>query len=157
MANGFAWSAKTDALLCTFAVIEVGIPYSCSLGTFCIFTFRSSTICLTEGELELGMLVVEGTPAVNGGITVPISGRVNGADVETVDGAVTPIPAKPGIAMVTPTGVDTFKSPKGEVASKFCDCEEDCEDDEPAQGIDLPLLKSVHKQRGVFSNKVTQK
>jgi len=29
-----------------------------------------------EGALELGMLVVNGTPAVNGGITVPISGRV---------------------------------------------------------------------------------
>jgi len=26
--NGFAWSANADALLCTFAIIEVGIPYS---------------------------------------------------------------------------------------------------------------------------------
>ena len=74
--NGFSWSAKAEALLCTFAIIEVGIPYSCSLEMFCTFTFRSSSLGLFEGALVLGMLVVEGTPAVNGGITVPIFGRV---------------------------------------------------------------------------------
>jgi len=124
MVNRFAWSAKIDALLCTFSIIEVGIPYNCSLGMFFIFTFRSSSLGLFEGKLELGMLVVEGTPAMNEGITVPIFGRVNGADVETVEGAVTPISVEPGIAMVAPTGVDTFKSPKGEFACKCCDCEE---------------------------------
>ena len=73
--NGFAWSAKTEALLCAFVIIEVGIPYGCSLETFCIFTFRSSDLGLFEGALELGTLVVDGTPVVNGGITVPISCR----------------------------------------------------------------------------------
>ena len=110
---------------------------------------------MTKGEL--GILVVEGTPAVNVGITAPISGRVIGTDVETVEGAVTPIFFETGIAMVAPTGVDTFKSPRGEVACKDCACEDDCEEDELAQAIDLPLLKCIHKQIGVFSNKVTQK
>jgi len=50
---------------------------------------------------------------VNGGITVPISGRVIGKCIETVEGAVTPISVEIGIALVAPTGVDTFKSPKG--------------------------------------------
>ena len=81
------------------------------------------------------MLVVEVTPAVNGGIT----------DVEMVDGAVTHI------------GVNTFKSPKGEVACKDCACEDDYEEDELARAIDLPLLKCIHKQFVVFSNKVTRK
>jgi len=153
MVNGFAWSAKTGALFCTFAIIEVGIPYGCSLGTFCIFTFRSSRLGLFEGALELGMLIVEGTPTVSGGIMVPVYGRVNGANVETVEGAVTPISVEPGIAMVAPTGVDTFKCPKGEVA---CICR-NCEEDEPARGIYLPLLKFIHEQLGVFSNKVTRK
>jgi len=70
--NGFSWSAKAEALLCTFGIIEVGIPYSCSLEMFCTFTFQSSSLGLFEGALVLSMLVVEGTPAVNGGITVPI-------------------------------------------------------------------------------------
>ena len=74
--NGFAWPAKTEALLCTFAIIEVGIPYGCSLKIFSRFTFQSSSLGLFEGALVLGMLVVEGTPVVNGGITVPIFGRV---------------------------------------------------------------------------------
>jgi len=104
--NGFAWSANMDALLCTFAIIEVGIPYGCSLERFCIFVFRSSSLGLTKGEL--GILVVEGTQTVNGGITVPISGRVIGTDVETVEGAVTLIFVEAGIAMVAPTWVDTF-------------------------------------------------
>jgi hypothetical protein len=125
--NGFTWSAKMDALLCTFAIIEVGIPYSCSLETFCMFIFRSSSPGLTNEEL--GMLVVEGTPTVNGGITFPISGHVIGTDVETVEGAVTPISVEIDIAIVAPTGVDTFKSPKGEVTCKGCACEDDCEED----------------------------
>jgi len=33
-------------------------------------------------------------------------------DFETVEGAVTHISVEPSIAMVAPTGVDTFKSPK---------------------------------------------
>jgi len=90
-------------------------------------------------------LVVEGTPAVNGGITVPISGRVIGTYVETVEGAVTPISVETGIAILAPTGVDTFKSPEGEVACKDCVCEDDCEEDELARAIDLPLLKCIHK------------
>ena len=77
------------------------------------------------------MLVVDGTPTVNRGITFPISGRVNGADVETVEGVVTPMSDETGIAMVAPTGVDTFKPSNGEVACIDCACEEDCEDDEP--------------------------
>ena len=90
------------------------------------------------------MLVFDGTPAVNGGITFPISGHVNRADVETVEGAATPMPVETGIAIVAPTGVDTFKSPNGEVACIGCGCEEDCEDDELARGLNLPLLKSIH-------------
>jgi len=78
------------------------------------------------------MLVVEGTPAVNGGITIPISGRVIETDVETVEGAVTPIFIEPDKATVAPTGVDMFKSPKGEVACNGGACEDDCEEDEPA-------------------------
>ena len=39
---------------------------------------------------------------MNGGTKVPIYGRVIGADVETVEGAVTPISVKTGIAIVTP-------------------------------------------------------
>jgi len=74
-------------------------------------------------------------------------------DVETVEGAVTPMSVEPGISMVAPTEVDTFKYPKGEVACIGCACE----DDEPARRIDLPLLKSIHEQLGVFSNKVTRK
>jgi len=91
------------------------------------------------------------------GITVPFSDRVIGTDVETVKGAVTPIFVETAIAMVAPTGVDTFKSPRGEVACKDCVCEDDCEEDELARAIDLPLLKCIHKQLGVFSNKVTRK
>jgi len=106
---------------------------------------------------ELGMLVVEGTPTVNGVTKVPISSRVVGADVEMVDGAVTLISVETGIAIVAPTRVDTFKSPKGEVACIDCACEDDCEEDEPARAINLPLLKCIHKQFGVFSNEVTQK
>ena len=50
---------------------------------------------------------------MNGGITVPISGRVIGTDVETFEGAVTPISVETSIAIVAPIGVDTFKYPKG--------------------------------------------
>jgi len=103
------------------------------------------------------MLVVEGTPAINGGTKVPISGRVIGEDVETVEGAVTPVSVETSIAMVAPTKVDTFKSPKGEVACKDCASEDDCEEDKLARAIDLPLLKCIHKQFGVFRNKVTRK
>ena len=102
--NGFAWSANEDALLCTFTIIEVGIPYGCSLGRFCIYLFRSSSLGLTKGEL--GLLVVEGTPTVNGGEKVPISGRVIEEDVETVEAAVTPISVETGISMVSPIEVD---------------------------------------------------
>jgi hypothetical protein len=86
--NGFAWSANADTLLCIFSIIEVGIPYGCSLGRFFTFVFRSSSLDLTKGEL--GTLVVKGTPAVNGGTKVPTYGRVIGEDVKTVEGAVTP-------------------------------------------------------------------
>jgi len=44
--------------------------------------FRPSSLGLTKGEF--GILVVEGTPAVNGGTKVPISGWVIGEDVETL-------------------------------------------------------------------------
>jgi len=37
--NGFACSANADALLCTFVIIEVGIPYSCSLEGFACLCF----------------------------------------------------------------------------------------------------------------------
>ena len=90
------------------------------------------------------MLVFDGTPTVNGGITFPNYGRVNRVDVETVEGVVTPMSVETSIAIVAPIGVDTFKSPNGEVSCIGCACEEDCEDDEPARGIDLPLLKSIH-------------
>ena len=103
------------------------------------------------------MLVVEGTLAVNGGITIPISGRVIETDVETFQGAITPISVETGIVIVAPTGVDTFKSPEGEVACIGCACEDDCEADEPTRSIDLPLLKYIHKQFGGFSNEVTRK
>ena len=78
-------------------------------------------------------------------------------DVEMVEGAITPVSVETGIAMVAPTAVDTFKSPKGVVACKDCACEDGCEEDELARAIDLPLLKCIHKQFGVFSNKVTRK
>jgi len=42
-----------------------------------------------------------------------------------VEGAVTPMSINPGMAMVTPTGFNTFKSPKGEVTCKGCACEDD--------------------------------
>jgi len=71
-------------------------------------------------------------------------------DVETVEGAIPPISVEPGIAMVAPTGVDTFKSPKGEVACKGCACEDDCEEDELVRAIDLQLLKCIHKQSWCF-------
>jgi hypothetical protein len=71
-------------------------------------------------------------------------------DVETIEGAVTPMSVEPGIAMVSPTEFDTFKSPKGEVACTGCACEDDCEEDELAQAIDLPLLKRIHKQYWCF-------
>jgi len=94
---------------------------------------------------------------LNGGTNVLISGRVIGEDVETVEGAVTPISVELGIATVAPIAVDMFKSPNGEVACKDFACEDDCEEDERARAIDLPLLKCIHKQLGVFSNKVTWK
>jgi len=72
--NRFACSANADALLCTFAIIEVSIPYVCSLDRFCTFVCRSSSLGLINEEL--GKLVVEGTPAVNGGTKVPIFYRV---------------------------------------------------------------------------------
>ena len=90
------------------------------------------------------MLVVEGTPTMNAGIRFPISVHVNGAYIESVEGAVTPMSVETGIAMVASTEVDTFKSPKREVACIGCAFEEDCEDHELARGIDLPLLKSIH-------------
>jgi len=46
-------------------------------------------------------------------------------DIETVEGAVTPMSINPGMAMVGPTGFDMFKSPKGKVACKGCACEDD--------------------------------
>jgi len=114
--------------------------------------FRSSNLGLTKGEL--GILVVKGTPVVNGGTKVPISCRVIGEDVETVEGVVTPVFVEPDIAMVSPIRVYMFKSPKGEVACKDCACEEE----ELARAIDLPLLKCIHKQLGgVFNNKLTRK
>jgi len=58
------------------ASLKLGIPYSCSLEMFCTFTFQSSSLGLFEGALVLSMLVVEGTPTVNGGITVPIFDRL---------------------------------------------------------------------------------
>ena len=67
-----------------------------------------------------------------------------------VEGAVTHIFAEPGIAMVAPTEVDTFQSPKGEVTCKGCVCEDDCEEDELARAINLPLLKCIHKQSWCF-------
>jgi hypothetical protein len=91
------------------------------------------------------------------GITVPISGRVIGIDVETFEGVVTTISVETGIAIVAPTGVDIFKFPKGEVACKDCAGEDDCEEDELARAINLPLLKCIHKQFVVFSNKVARK
>jgi len=50
-------------------------------------------------------------------------------DVETVEGAITPVPVETGIAMVAPTAVDTFKSFKGVVACRDCACEKGCEKD----------------------------
>jgi len=128
--NRFAWSTNADALLCTFAIIEVGIPYGCSLGRFCTFVFRSSSLGLTNAEL--GTLAVKGTPAVNGGTKVLIYGRVIGEDFETVEGVVTPVSIETGIAMVSPTAVDKFKSLKGVVTCKDCAYEDDCEEDERA-------------------------
>ena len=125
--NGYACFENADALLCTFSIIEVGIPYGCSLDRLCTFVFPSSILGLINEEL--GMLVVEGTPAVNGGTKLPIFGRVVEVDVETVEGAVTPISVKTGIAIVSPTGVNTFKSPKGEFTCIDCACEDDCEED----------------------------
>jgi len=52
--------------------------------------------------------------------------------------------------MVAPTGVDTFKSPKEEVACKGCAYEDDCEEDELARAIDLSLLKCIDKQFWCF-------
>ena len=100
--NGFAWSANADALACTFAIIDVGIPYGCSLERLCVLILRSSSLSLTEERRELRTLVDKGTPAVNGGTKVPISGRVIGAYVETVEGVVTPVSVETGIAMVAP-------------------------------------------------------
>jgi len=71
-------------------------------------------------------------------------------DIETVEGSVTPMFVEPGMTMVAPTGVDTFKSHKGKVACKGCACEDNCEEDELARGIDLPLLKCIHKQYWCF-------
>ena len=107
--NGFACYANADTLLCTFAIIKVGIPYGCSLDRFCTLVFRSSSLGLINEEL--GMMVIEGTLAVNGGTKVPIFGGVVRADFETVEGAVTPISVETDIAIVSPTGVNTFKSP----------------------------------------------
>ena len=49
---------------------------------------------------------------MNGGTNVPISGRVIGEDVETIEGVVTLVLVETGITMVAPTAVDTFKYPK---------------------------------------------
>ena len=95
----------------------------------------------------------KGTTTVNGGTKVPISRRVIGADVKTVEGAVTPVSVETGIAMVASTTVDTLKSPDGVVACKDGACEEV----ELARAINLPILKCTHKQLGVFSNQVTRK
>ena len=144
--KGFAWSANTDTLFCIFAIIEVGIPYGCSLDRFCIPIFRSSGLSLTEGRGEPRTLVDKGTPAVYGGTKVPISGCVIGVDVKTVVGAVTPISVETGVAIVAPTAVDTFKSPDGVVACKNGVCEDDCEEEELARAIDLPLLRCTTNQ-----------
>jgi len=41
--------------------------------------------------------------------------------------------------------VDTFKSPDGVVACKIGVCEDDCEEEELARAIDLPLLINSNK------------
>jgi len=94
---------------------------------------------------------------VNGGTKVPISGRVIGEDVKTVEGAITPVFVKTSIAMVAPTTVDTFKSPKGVLTCKGYVCEDNCEEVELALAIDLPLFKWIQRQLGVFNNKITRK
>jgi len=139
------------------AIIEVGIPYSCSLKRFCVLRLWSSSLSLSEGRGELGTLVDNGTLAVNGGTKVPIFGRVIGADVETVERVVTPVSIETGIAMVAPTAVDTLKSPDRVVSCKYGACEDNYEELELARTIYLPFLKCIHKQLGVFSNQVTRK
>jgi len=116
-----------DALFCMFSIIEDGIPYGCSLERFCTLTFQSSNLSLTEGRRELGILVDKTTPTVNGGTKFPISGRVIGADVETVEGAVTPISVETRMGMVAHMVGDTFKFPDEEVPCKDGACEDDCE------------------------------
>jgi len=152
--NRFSWSANEDTLLCTFAIIEVGIPYNCSLDRFCTFVFRSSSLGLIKEELA--MLVVEGTQVVNRGTKVPIFGRVAGADVETIEGVVIPISVEIDISIAALTWVCTFKSPKGEVACIDYACEDDCEEDEQARAIDLLPLKCIHKQFVVLAMKLPE-
>jgi len=94
-----------------------------------------------------------GSPAVNGGTKVPISGRVIavvivGAVVE----AVTPISVETGLAMDDSTTVDTLAPIEGADACVTRACEEDYDDGEaPLLGNlvivskALPLLKCMHK------------
>jgi hypothetical protein len=107
--NGFALSVNAKALLCQFSIIEVDISYGCSLKRLCMFMNLSSNLALTLGLGEAGRLVDIGTPAVNGGTKVSISGSVIVAVVVgAVVGAITPIFVETGMAMVAPTDVDTL-------------------------------------------------
>jgi len=100
-----------------------------------------------------------GTPAVNGGTNVTISGRVIVAVME----AVTPISVETGIAMVAPTTIDTLAPTVGTDVCVNCACEEDCDDCDDVEAtllVDLiivfkalPLHKCMHKQE-FFPEKV---
>jgi len=101
---------------------------------------------------EVGTLVDTGTPAVNGGTKVPISGRVIRA---VIVGAVTQISVETGMAVVAPKAVGTLKSIAGMDVCVVCACEEvfnDCDDIEAPVLVDLvilfkalPLRKCMHK------------
>lgn len=67
-----------------------------------------------------------GTPTVNGGTKVLISGCITGAAVvKTVVGAVTPVSIEIGIAMVASIIVDILAPTVGANACIDCACEED--------------------------------
>jgi len=109
----------------------------------------------------VGTLVDTGILELNGGMKVPISGRViRAVIVGAVVGAVTPIYVETGVAMVAPKAVGTCTSIVRMDVCVICACEEDCNDCDDIKApvladlvilfTALPLHKCTHKDADFF-------
>jgi len=75
-----------------------------------MFVFRSSSLGLTKREI--GILVVEGTLAVNVGAKVSIFNRVIGEDAKRLRERLLPFPSKLVLPWLAPHGLTRLNLPK---------------------------------------------